>query len=85
MDMRSWNCDIVPVSVEATDDYHLFICYNNGERVVFDASYLLKKPVFQPLRDIEVFKSVRIDFDTVAWGSSLDIAPETLYERSVAV
>ena len=47
---------------------------------------MLELPVYQVLKDNNIFCDVQIDFDTVAWcNGDIDIAPETLYEQSIAV
>ncbi len=40
----------------------------------------LDKGVFRKLRDAELFRSVRISFNTVAWDNDIDFDPEALYE-----
>ena len=44
------------------------------------SKYIEHGTVFDKLRDIEYFKSFRIEYGTLIWGKDeLDIAPETLY------
>jgi hypothetical protein len=35
------------------------------------------------LQDIDLFNQAFVALDTVCWPGDLDIAPETLYDRSV--
>jgi hypothetical protein len=72
-------------SVDATDDYHLYITFTNGEKRVFDAKPLLALPAFTSLKDLRFFKSVRIGFGTILWPKGIDYCPDTLYEESVPV
>jgi hypothetical protein len=39
--------------------------------------------VFEPLRDVEYFRRLRVDEvgDTIAWPNEADIGPETLYDH----
>ncbi len=46
-------------------------------------SQYLEKGIFRELKDLSLFKSARVSFDTVEWGNEADIEPETLYEDSV--
>lgn len=71
------------VAVAPHDDYTLDVEFYDGRRGRFDASYLLQWPVFQPLQDREFFMTAHAAHGTVAWGEDIDIAPETLYEKSV--
>lgn len=71
------------VRVEARKDHTLLLEFENGERRVFDMSpYLMRKP-YLALNSIPLFLSVRIEQGTLAWPGDLDIAPDTLYFRSV--
>jgi len=69
-------------SVRVCDDYQLEIEFENNEIRVFDARPYLEKGLFRQLKDPARFKEAHVAFDTVCWPGNLDIAPETLYDRS---
>jgi len=68
--------------VKARDDYTLELEFSTGERKIFDAGPYLEKGVFSRLKDPTLFRQAYLAFDTVCWPGNLDIAPETLYDRS---
>jgi len=68
--------------VSARDDYMLELKFSTGETRLFDARPYLEKGVFTRLKDPAMFKQAYVAFDTVCWPGNLDIAPETLYDRS---
>jgi hypothetical protein len=72
-------------SVIPTDDYSLLLTFSTGENKKFDCTPLFEYPIFQPLRDINTFKSARVAFGTVVWNDTLDYAPERLYEDSILI
>jgi len=69
--------------VVPTNNYHLILTFENGEKRQFDMNPYLDKGIFIELRDISKFKSARISFDTVEWENEADIDPEILYKYSV--
>lgn len=70
------------VKVEVMPDYKLFLEFENGEKRVFDmAPYMDKKP-FAQLKGSPIFGKASVDCGTVVWPGNIDIAPETLYDRS---
>jgi hypothetical protein len=71
--------------VEAIDDHKLILRFDNDERRVFNVKPLLTVGRFRELAVPEVFKKVRIVYDTVEWENGLDLDPEYLYERSEAL
>jgi hypothetical protein len=70
--------------VTATDDHQLALEFENGECRIFNMRPYLVKPPFGPLNDIALFKLARVENGTVTWPGDLDIAPETLYDKSAA-
>ncbi len=70
------------VKVEAKPDYVLHLEFENGEKRMFDMSPYLDKKPFVPLKDTLLFARASVDYGTVVWPGDIDIAPETLYDRS---
>lgn len=70
------------VNVTATADFKLLLEFENGERRVFDMAPLMDKKPFVRLRDPVKFTQAYVDYGTVVWPGNIDIAPETLYDRS---
>jgi len=71
------------VRVEPKPDYKLFLEFENGEQRVFDMAPLMDKKPFIQLKGSPLFARVRVDYGTVVWPGDIDIAPETLYDRSI--
>ena len=64
--------------------YRVRLYFDNGELRVVDLESSLVGPIFQPLKDIEYFKSFTIPYNTIQWENGADFAPEYLYEISTA-
>lgn len=71
------------LEVAAWSDHQLKLCFASGEERLFDIRPYLDRGVFHRLRDPRLFAQARVDFGTVTWPGELDIAPETLYLRSL--
>jgi hypothetical protein len=70
------------IGVRPLTNFHLELSFNTGETRLFDARPYLERGVFQRLKDEALFEQAYVAFDTVCWPGNLDIAPETLYDRS---
>ncbi|MEY4718701.1 MAG: hypothetical protein RL563_1319 [Pseudomonadota bacterium] len=70
------------VRVLPREDYSLELWFDTGDHRLFDMRPYLERGVFIQLKDLERFKQAYVAFDTVCWPGNLDIAPETLYDRS---
>ena len=71
--------------VQPTINYNLILTFENGEIRLFDMNPYLDTGIFQALRDISIFNSVRLSFDTIEWENEADMDPEILYEYSVKI
>ena len=73
------------VRVEAKPEYTLFLEFENGEIRVFDMAPLMDKKPFAQLKISSLFTKASVEYGTVVWPGNIDIAPETLYDRSLPV
>lgn len=69
--------------VTPTVNYNLILLFENGEKRIFDMNPFLDKGIFNELRDVSMFNSVRVSFDSIVWDNEADIDPEILYHDSV--
>jgi hypothetical protein len=70
------------VKVEAKPDYTLLLEFENGEKRLFDMSPYMDKKPFARLKGSPLFTRATIENGTVVWPGEIDIAPETLYDKS---
>ena len=63
-------------------DMMMLITFTTGETRLFDAT-ILSGPVFEPLRNPDVFKNAEVDHGVITWmNGAIDCAPEFMYEHS---
>ncbi len=68
--------------VKPLENYYLLLKFENNEERVFDVKPYLNIGKFQELKDENLFKSVKVCFDSIEWANQLDLDPELLYEKS---
>jgi hypothetical protein len=73
------------IDVKPLEDYKLLLKFENEEEKIFDMKPYLDVGKFQELKDENLFKKVKISFDTIEWANGLDFDPEVLYEKSSAL
>jgi hypothetical protein len=66
--------------VEPIEEHKLILTFENGERRVFDLKPFLDKGVFRELRNVDLFNTAHVSFNSVAWANEADFDPEALYE-----
>ena len=70
------------VQVIPNEDYTVYVYFEDGKIVCYDAKTLLKKKVFEPLKDINFFMNACTILDVTGTRDctkGLDIDPEMLY------
>ena len=75
---------MVPViEVRHVSGHTIWLRFADGVQGEIDLSSELWGPVFEPLKDIEVFKEVRVNHElrTIVWPNGADFAPEFLYSQ----
>ena len=68
-------------------EYKLLLTFEDGSAKHVDLEPYLDGEIFEPLRDIEYFKTVRVnsEIDTIVWDNGADMSPDFLYEIGVSV
>lgn len=66
------------------DGFRVKVCFDDGREGVADLSEALKGPVFELLKDPEVFRQFRVDeeLQTIVWPNGTDLAPEYVYYQA---
>ena len=65
------------VDVKHINDYRIWVSFNNGKSGIIDLKNELTGPIFEPLKEISLFKTIRIHpiMETVVWDNGADLAP----------
>ncbi len=60
------------------------VCFDDGREGVADLTEALEGPMFEPLKDPDVFRTLRVDEElrTIVWPNGADLAPEYIYYRA---
>ena len=73
--------------VTYVSDYRLLLSFEDGSVRLVDLEHELDGEMFEPLKDINYFKTVRVnpDLDTIVWDNGADMSPDFLHEVGVPV
>lgn len=70
------------VAARPLDNYRLAIRFDDGTEGEIALEDRLFGPVFEPLRDPDLFSQVFVDdFGAIAWPGGADLAPDALHEQ----
>ncbi|HYP24043.1 MAG TPA: DUF2442 domain-containing protein [Actinomycetota bacterium] len=68
------------VEVMPLGGYRVALVFSDGHRAERDLGPYLVGPVFEPVRDPDYFRRVRVDAQsgTIVWPNGADLAPDSL-------
>ena len=71
------------VEARYVGSYVVWLRFRDGTSGEIDLASALDGPVFEPLRDPEVFRHFEIhpEFHTLVWANGADFAPEFLHDN----
>ena len=72
------------VNAELRENYQVFVEFNDGVSGVIDFKEKLDndhRQIIWDLLDLNKFKTVKVEIDTLCWDNGVDFAPEYLYEK----
>ena len=63
-------------------DYTIHVEFDDGSHQIINFEPILYGPMFGPLRDLELFKQVKLDKElgTLVWPTGADIDPTVLHD-----
>ena len=66
-------------------EYKLLLTFEDGVVKLVDMEPYLDGQIFEPLKDIDYFKTVSVnpDIDTTVWDNDADVSPDFLYKIGV--
>jgi hypothetical protein len=73
------------VTVELAGDYKVRVGFNSGETGVINFIDILTgdhRPIIRELLNDELFKTVKVELNTLCWGNGVDFAPDFLYGQT---
>lgn len=82
------------VQVKPTNDFKVYVYFNDGRIKLYDMSPFIGKGVFKPLESADFFvERCTVMNDTLAWDVAgtfdphqcIDIAPETIYADGIEI
>jgi Protein of unknown function (DUF2442) len=77
----------VVTELKVIPPYTLDVAFDDGRRRRIDVEPLLFGPVFEPLREPDLFARAAVDpeLGTVVWPNGADLSPEFLYASDESV
>lgn len=70
------------IDVKPLEDYQLLVTFDNGEVKIFDVKPYLSHKIFESLKDVNIFNTVKIGGLSIEWSNGVDICPDELYNNS---
>jgi len=72
------------IKSELIEDYKVYIEFNDGVNGVIDFYNKIindHRQIIRDLIDLDLFKTVKVNLNTLCWDNDVDFAPDFLYEQ----
>jgi len=72
------------INAELKNDYEICIEFNNGTKGTIDFKKILEEDHREIIRELlnkDLFKTVKVNLNTLCWDNEVDFAPDYLYEQ----
>ena len=73
------------INAELKNDYRISVEFNNGIRGLIDFRNILEEDHREVIRELlnkELFRTVKVNLNTLCWDNNVDFAPDYLYEQA---
>lgn len=71
------------VNLKIISELCMLVTFSNGEKRIFDANYLTQYPIYEKLKDYNIFKKAYIENGTIMWDDGkIDVGTNTVYKNS---
>lgn len=71
--------------VKPLEDYRLLLTFEDKKVKIFDMSPYLEIGIFKELKDVSLFNTVTIHFDSIVWQNEADFDPRQMYNLGTIV
>ena len=72
------------INAEIKDEYRIKVEFNNGKIGIIDFKKIFvedHRGIVKELLDKKLFKTVKVNLNTLCWDNEVDFAPEYLYKQ----
>ena len=72
------------LNAEIKENYRIKVEFSNGKTGIIDFEKILTedhREIIRDLLDERLFKTVKVNLNTLCWDNEVDFAPEYLYEQ----
>ena len=73
------------ITAQYLDEYRILLIFSDGTKGIVDLKDDLWGEVFEPLKDLDVFRQFELntELSTIQWSTGADLAPGFLYEQAL--
>jgi hypothetical protein len=72
------------INAELQDEYKIIVEFSDGVNGIIDFKKILEedhREIVRELLNMELFKTVKVNLNTLCWDNDVDFAPDYLYEQ----